>query len=259
MLNIALIAWKRAYQLVAAQAASTYAAVMRDEAAVNVYLPQGESAEPELLERAGEYDYGIRYFRGAGSHPEKLNYTRLKCLAFLGVVGDLEPGGLLLIVDADTYCIAPIAFGEGVQKQILQGRIGAVPDVQDRFVRNPASPLHVPVESGAVYVNAGVILAGRKSLDIFRRVANLATKKGYRSAPFHEQGILNYVLGAHFPDRVVYLGKEHNGMSQYFNRETVIGHCAGGVGGIDQRGSLRRAKHARKCQAVLERYESFGM
>jgi hypothetical protein len=259
MLNIAISAWERGYQLAAAQAAATYAAVMGGDATVNVYLPQGEPAEPELLQRAGDYDYGIRNFRVAASNPAKQDYFQLRCQAFLAVVGSLQPGQLLLIVDGDTYCIAPIAFSRGVQKQILQGKIGAVPDVKDSFIRDASSPLYIPVESGAVYVNVGVILASRRSLDIFKRVANLATKKQYRSGPYHEQCILNYVLGAQFHDRVVYLGKRYNGVGRYFNRDTIIGHRVGGVGGMNEPGSRRLAVHERKCRKVLERYESFGI
>lgn len=246
-LHIAIIASGVQYQAAAALAAATYRVQMKESAVVSVYVPEEEALQTQLSQPSARYGFAVKRFSLKLVSQRKFT-SQLKCQGFMRALLDLPEDRLLLIADADTYCLKPVRIDESVEAPLREGKIGLVPDVMDRHESNPDRPWFVPKEKRTRYVNSGVIFASKQARPLFEKFASLANDPTYLDGPFNDQNIINFALGQFFRDRLVLLEPRFNAMAKYLNVDSVIGHCAGGAGRIEQ----RCEKHRKECLRILD-------
>jgi hypothetical protein len=249
-LRIALIVSGTDYQKSAALSAATYRTQMGDYTPIGICLPKGERITSELTTAVSDYDLELTRFPLRLVTSEKFT-SQLKCQGLLAALDALEEDRLLLVVDADTYCLRPIRFPQEIVNRIREGAIGFVQDVEDRHDQRPNVPWFLPKEQRLPYVNSGVILASRSAFAIVKRFAEYASDRAYLKGPFNDQNIINCALGRNFRDRLALLDKRFNGMQGYFNEQTVIAHVSGGAGKL--RLQQRDIVHRNECLRIIRR------
>jgi|ERR1700722_18563610 len=252
MLRVAIIASGLEYQEGAAWAAATFAHVAPAAAAVQVLIPAGEQQSPVLNQHAALYKFSVNEFPFKRISQNKFT-SQLKCQGYLHIVSATPTGDVLLLVDADTYCTRPLILSGTLKKEIGTGKIGMVRDVKDRHFNRPRCPWYLRPEERVPYVNSGVILTTRSSIDLFDTFASLSAEERFLRGPFNDQKVINYALGKFFRDRLVILDSIYNGMRKYLTAETIIGHCAGGAGRFGSSMQNRKAAHQKICQNILDR------
>jgi len=219
---------------------------MKDRAVVSVYVPEQEPITLQLSENSARFGFAVKRFKLQLISAHKYT-SQLKCQGFVQALMDVPDDRLLLIVDADTYCLKPVHFEEEIIQEVRTGKIAIVPDVADRHENKPGRPWFLAKEKRLRYVNSGVILATNKALPLFERFLALAKDPQYLDGPFNDQNIINFALGEFFPKSLILLDKRFNGMARYLNDQTVIGHFAGGAGRIHQ----RQTRHRDECDKII--------
>jgi len=250
--QVAIIASGQAYQEAAAWAAATYVRQIQPPGAVSVLLPRREPLVRRLRLHARRFGFVLDRFPLRRVSEAKFT-SQLKCQAFWHAVSRLRDGQLVLLADADTCCLQPLCLAPEAQAGILGGKIGLAPDIVDRHFRSPADPWYLPPAQRAVYVNSGVIVAGRKSLPLFTTFRRLSKQKRFLHGPFNDQKVINYALGRRFRERLVLLDRAFNELRQFHDPRTVIAHCAGGAGNLGHHPAGRQTLHQQLCAAVLQR------
>jgi hypothetical protein len=252
-LTVAIISSGATYQHAAALGAATN---KMSSGATNVYVyrPKHEKSTESLLRLSREYGFRIKSFEMARVSDRKYT-SQLKCQGFYQAVCDTPPGGLLLLVDADTCCKARLSFSATVTEQILAGGIGLVPDTANRHTSNPKEWSYVKPERRLQYVNSGVILTSAEALPLFARFRDMAVNAEFLCGPFNDQTIINYALAQYFPSHLVILDKRYNGLRSFLSPKTLITHCAGGAGGL-RTGGFRERTHTKMCLDVLAAKET---
>lgn len=236
------------YQEAAAWAAPTYCWQVNPPEAVCVVVPEGEAVLDSL--KAHSLEYGFRIKRFPLKVVSERKYTsQLKCQGFLAAVSELKTGELLLLVDADTYCLKRLSVLPEVRSAVLAGKIGLVPDILNHHFQNPAEPWYLTPKERRTYVNSGVILASRKSLDMFKTFRRLSDQRRFLHGPFNDQKVINFALGKFFGDRLLLLGSDYNGIRNQISPTTIIGHCTGGAGFLGAQ--PRRLAHLGICAELL--------
>ncbi len=248
--RVSIIASGREYQEAAACAAPTYTRHLPWPEAVSVLVPRGEGLTDLLRAHSRRYGFSVARFPFRQISEHKFT-SQLKCQAFLFAVQDLEDGEILFLVDADTFDLKPLALPIEVQVAIRGGKIGLAPDIEDRHSRVPTEPWYLAPAERAPYVNSGVIVASRKSLDMFRLFRRLSRQARFFRGPFNDQTVINYALGKHFRDRLELLDTNYNGIGSHLSQDTIIGHCAGGAGWLGRQ--PRGLAHRSICPELLRK------
>jgi hypothetical protein len=121
-----------------------------------------------------------------------------------------------LFVDGDTVCIRPLAFSREILDGVKAGKIYAASDFTPLWVNDLADPkcfAYVPPEKRKQYINSGVVLASRPSLEIFSKLLvqlQVGYFNTYNNGECGDQTALNYMLNVECPDRFGLLGNEYN-------------------------------------------------
>ncbi len=173
--------------------------------------------------------------------------TQLKPQGFLHVIKELRKDEIVIFVDSDTYCVKSFGLSYPIIDELSKGKIMMVPEPWNRYESlhgNANRPDYIPEDKRLTYVNSGVIMATRKTVDIFEKFVELSRQPGFSLGPFHDQTIINYALCHCFPDRIAYLDKRWNGICTT-DENTIIGHNGGGVG-------TKLNRHYAVCDAVLK-------
>jgi hypothetical protein len=247
-LKIGLIACGDEYQTAAAWAAATYTRFLPNPSAVSIWVPKWERLKPRIQANAKRYGFQIRKFRL--KLVSYLKFTsQLKCQGFLAAASELREDELLLLVDADTFCRRALSFSVEVLAVVQGGGIALAPDLIDRHIVNPKDPCYLAPEERVSYVNSGVILAGKKSLSMFRKFRELSERPRFLRGQFNDQKVINYALGKYFKGRLALLGREYNHMRDHAGSGALIGHCTGGAGCLSRQ--PRETVHRRICRALL--------
>jgi hypothetical protein len=244
-----MIASGEDYQEAAAWAAPTYARQVARPARVSVLLPRGETPLPLLKAHARKFGFKIREFSFRPVGETKFT-SQLKCQAFWFALFHSRPGEILFLVDADTYCLKPLKLSAGIQSAILGGKIGLAPDIEDRHFRSPADPWYLTPEERTTYVNSGVILASRASLDMFKTFRGLSRQPPFLQGPFNDQKVINFALGKYFRNKLLLLSEAYNAIDDRVSSATIIGHCPGGAGRLGSH--PRKQVHLRICAGLLK-------
>lgn len=245
-MHVSIIASGRVYQEAAAWAAATYVKHLQTLGSVSVYVPSGETCAHLLASHSREFGFAIKSFPFEPTKAQNLN-SELQCKGFWHAVSDVGPEELLFIVDADTFCAKPLVVSEEISDAIAGGKIGFVKDICNRHSRKKEDPWFLSYDERRPYVNAGVVLASANSLVAFSMFLELSKQSQFLHATFYGQSIINYALGKYFKDRLLILDRQYNSMG-YFDSSTIIGHFAGGMGGL---GDQRKAQHLQKCAEII--------
>jgi len=246
-LRIVIMASGADYQEAAAAAASTFMVQAADNSSVCVLLPENEPISRNLESRSQTYGFGLESFPFAPGTQTNLT-LHLKCQAFVWKLAQLAPEEIALLADADTCCLKPIQLSPTARKQILRGRVGMVPDIVDRHFQDAKSPWYLAPNERSPYVNSGVIFAAATSLPFFAKVLRLSRQPRFLTGPFHDQKVINFAFGRHFPKLLLVMEDKFNTISES-DRKTVIAHFAGGAGFLGQQS--RAKDHLRKCSEAL--------
>jgi len=235
------------YQHAAALAASTFGVQVASHGLVSVLLPEGEEPSGLLTHCSKEFRFAIEAFPFTAKSQQKFT-SRLKCQAYAWQITKLDQDDLVLFADADTCCLKPIQLPTNVPVELQAGRVGLVPDIQDGHFLDPSVPWYLAPEERSVYVNSGVILASARARAFFECAQNLSFEPRFLIGPFHDQKVINYALGKHFPGLLLPLDRKLNNIGPV-EGDTVIAHLAGGAGflGLQQ----RRLDHEHMCLSVL--------
>jgi len=247
-LRVIIITSGREYQEAAAWAAPTFARHLRDPREVSVLLPEQEDVIDALAGHSLKFGFQIERFPLRAARDEMFT-SRLKCQAFVFAVSCLNPHELLLLVDADTCCLKPLAVPTGIEDEILKGKIGLAPDIEDRHFQKETDPWYLVAEERTTYVNSGVILAGARSLDLFKTFQELSEQSLFLHGPFQDQKVINFALGKYFRNRLVLLDPVYNGINPVLSTRTLIVHYAGGAGYLGSQ--ARKAAHEEVCRGTL--------
>jgi hypothetical protein len=250
--HILIVASGVHYQEAAAWSAPTYS-IFEDGTRTTVLLPNAEAVAPILRQHASQYNLSIVHFPLSLISQEKYA-SQLKCQGFLHGLALSCDTDVILFADADTCCLRPPPISPAIVDELRAGRIGLVPDVADRHEKNSAVPWYLRPEEQRPYVNSGVILTSRKAFDVFSKFADLSAQPAFLQGPYHDQKVINYAIGKYFPDRLFLLERCFNGMKAYFDEDSVIWHCSGGVGKFGPNDRGRKAEHQRFCQRVLAKH-----
>ncbi len=229
VLRVVIIASGRDYQEAAAWAAPTFARFLPGPKNVSVLLPDQEMLIDSLARHSLKFGFQIERFPLRVTTDEMFT-SRLKCQAFVFAVSLLHSQELLFLVDADTCCLKPLHVASEVEGEILRGKIGLAPDIEDRHFQKESNPWYLTPEERTTYVNSGVILAAATSLDLFKTFQELSEQPLFLHAPFHDQTVINFELGKHFRSRLVLLDPIYNGIKPVLSSRTLIAHFAGGAG-----------------------------
>jgi hypothetical protein len=251
VLRIIIIASGKEYQNAAALAASTFAVHVRSPRSISVLLPASEEASVFLTRHSREFGYVIERFPFIAKHAVYFT-SQLKCQAFAWQTARLGQKEVALFADADTCCLKPIRLPISVNKKILSGRIGLVPDIADRHFRDPSATCYLAPEERSIYVNSGIIFASGQAQAFFARIRNLSEESRFLCGPLHDQKVINFALGKHFPGLLLPLDRKFNTIGTVCP-ETVIAHFAGGAGYLAQQ--ERRHHHERMCLTVLSAWK----
>lgn len=251
-LNVSIIASGGRYQEAAALAAATYRLHLSNPGKVTVFLPEQENPVHILKANSQRFRFAIRTFPFDPIKAENLT-SQLKCKGFWHAVSTVHVDELLLLADADTYCLKPLRISAETEAAIFPGKIGLVRDVNDLHSQKPEDPWFVPKEERASYVNSGVILASRNATDIFRVFFELSRQPQFLRPRCQDQGIINFAIGKFFRNRLFLLDGMYNRMGFRQCAGAIIGHCAGGPGHL---GGNRKASHAQLCATILNSVSS---
>lgn len=248
-LRVAVIASGKDYQEAAAWAAATYARQTVRPGSVCVLLPRRERLVPLLGRHARQFGFKLRRFPFRQIGQAKFT-SQLKCQAFWFAVSQAGDDELLFLVDADTFCRKPLVIPRRMEEEILAGKIGLAPDIEDRHFSNPADPWYLAPEERTVYVNSGVILASRAGLPMFAMFRALSRQPPFLEGPFNDQKVINFAMGKYFRQKLLLLGRAFNAIGQGASRSFIIGHCAGGAGMLGTH--PRKQAHLQRCARLLE-------
>lgn len=251
MPRIAIIVSGTAYQEAAAWAAATYAKYIERPEMVSVLVPMREALVDQLERHSERYGFKIERFPLILVSRRKFT-CQLKCQGFVFAVSQVPEGDLIMFVDADTWCIKPIAVNSALKNSILSGRIGMVRDVTDGHSKTSTDPWYLSPHERSDYFNSGVILASGESLLLFRKFLELSQSPEFLCGPYNDQKVINFAIGKFFRHNIVQLDTAFNGMRQYFSPESIIGHCADGAGLLAKQAG-RKSFHERMCISVLDR------
>lgn len=247
-IRVAVIASGKDYQEAAAWAAPTYASQAVEPGDVCVLLPRRERLLPLLGRRARQFGFKLRRFPFRRIGQTKFT-SQLKCQAFWFAVSQADAGELLFLVDADTFCRKPVRVARAIEREILSGKIGLVPDIEDRHFRDPGEPWYLAPEERTAYVNSGVILASHAALPMFKTFRALSRQPRFLQGPFNDQKVINFALGKFFRQNLLLLDRSYNAIGQPPSRAFFIGHCAGGAGLLGKH--PRKQTHLSLCAALL--------
>ena len=250
MLTVAIIASGTDYQAAAALTAATFARHVPVPAGVSVWLPEGEFQQDGLAIAGMKHGFVMRHFPFRQVSDQKFT-SQLKCQAFVAAVARTQPDDLLFIVDADTCCLQPLAVPEAIAQAVLGGKLALAPDIEDRHFPSPEDPWYLPPEGRLPYVNSGVILTGRRALDLFVEFRDLSEQPRFLHGPFNDQKVINYALGKSHRHRFVALPAEYNAILPH--PQPLITHFAGGAGELGRPGNSRKETHRQLCHRVLQR------
>jgi hypothetical protein len=246
--HVAIIASGKDYQEAAAWAAPTYTRQVVRPDYVSVLLPRRERPSALLKTHAQKFGFKIRQFPFRPVGEAKFT-SQLKCQAFCFALSESRNGEILFLVDADTYCVKPLTLSSDIQSAILGGKIGLAPDIEDRHFRAPTAPWYLNPEERTTYVNSGVILASRASLDMFKTFRKLSRQPPFLHGPFNDQKVINFSLGKHFRNRLLLLSEIYNAINNRTSSATIIGHCPGGAGRLGSH--PRKQVHLGICAGLL--------
>jgi hypothetical protein len=249
---IAIVASGGGYQISAGLAGATYRIHLAQETPITVFVPVGEELQVELQAYAAEYKLGVARFRPSAS--AETSPGRLKCCAFVEMLSKQDVMSPLLIVDADTYCLRDFSFENETIIKIKSGFVGFVRDTCDRHPENSEVPWFLPKDRRLTYVNSGVILTARSASDIFDRFSEIADEDRFRQTPFHDQTVINFVIGAEFPKRVLFLNPIYNAIDPANSTAATlaIGHLAGGLGDFRDTNHHRFRAFRAMCMRILQ-------
>jgi hypothetical protein len=247
--QIVIIAAGPGYQEAAAWAAPTYARHAEHRGKVTVLIPEQDTALRILKSHARRFGFAVRQFPFSRVSEAKLT-SQLKCQALLFAVSELKSGELAFVVDADTCCFKPLTVPREVERAILAGGIGLVPDKKDRHFQSPAVPWYLHAHERLPYVNSGVILAGASALEMSKAFCEFSRDGNFLRGPFNDQKVINFALGRHFHNKLVVLDPIYNqiGLSNWSD-STIIQHFAGGAGNLARH--RRKLRHQQACSNLL--------
>ncbi len=248
-LRVSIIASGQAYQDAAAWAAPTFARFLENPTLLAVLIPEQEKPTDLLQQHSSQYGFAISHFPLKLVSKRKFT-SQLKCQGFYTAVSMLKSQELIFLVDADTYCLKPLTLERSTINEILNGNIGMVPDVNDNHFQEPGSPWFLSSEERTTYVNSGVILVSHSSIPLFEKFLELSVLPQFLHGPFNDQKVINYALGKFFREKLILLNTKFNGMRRYLSPGTVIGHCAGGAGGL-MSNCQRKEHHQQICFSML--------
>jgi hypothetical protein len=249
MLRLTIIASGKAYQDAAAWGAPTYLVHTERPDLVTVLVPEQESPSDLLIRHADKYGYTIEKFPLRIVIEQKYT-SQLKCQGFCHAVSKIINEDLLLLVDADTCSMRPLNFSQETRAGVLSGKIGLAPNRID-FNRgvNPAKPWYLRPDERTTYVNSGVILASRGSLDMFECFSHLSGRPDFLRGRFNDQKVINFALGKYYKDRLWLLDRAYNTKDQLLSDETIICHYLGGAGSLGAQ--PRKEAHEKMCARLL--------
>lgn len=241
--SIAMVVSKPKFQYAARMSTATF--YHYTDYPMYVYTPKGEEISREIDVKGIKRQFDFNY-------DTKLRYaTQLKPQGFLQILKDLDDDEIVMLLDADTFCIRPFGLTYDIIREVKKGKIAMVPEPWNRYESlhgDPKRPDYIPKEKRLTYVNSGVIIASKKSIDMFEKFVEMSKEPGFSLGPFHDQTIINYALCQYFPDRVYYIDKKWNGVCTHDPETTIIGHNGGGVGvGVGE----PESRHSQVCKAIL--------
>ena len=213
---------------------------------VGLYVPRPQKIDDILRELIPENGIEIRHFEHEDSDCRDKNITMMLTTAFYHAILDAGDNPVM-IVDADTYCLKPIVIEQYLER-LESGVTFIGRDVRSVWEchEDASRRSYIPPEKRRTYLNAGVILSHRSSLDMFLEIKELGHDDDVYPA-MHDQGAVNLVF-CNNPDRVRLLDREFNRIRAKARiPDTVIGHMAGEMGGGVGVDSL----HERRCLVAL--------
>lgn len=250
MIRVAIIASGAEYQEAASWAAATYSRVLGPNR-VSVLLPSPEHPLSLLQAQASEHAFNIQEFPFTANREARFA-CQLKCQGFLFALTRLcGEGDTLFLVDSDTCMVSAPLIQSDTSSAIMAGAIGMVQDIKNHHRKYSAFSWYLRKREFLPYVNSGVIVTSRKSMDMFETFVRLSEQPHFLDGPFNDQAVINFALGRYFRNRLVLLDKCFNRISWSLIEHTTIGHFAGGIGAFGNHPRGRKTSHAAACRKLL--------